>query len=87
LQSKSDASGTTNYSWDPENRLTSVSLPGSGETVSYQYDPFGRRIYKSSSLGTTIFVYDGSNVIEEIGADGFAENAVEAVHVANSLLS
>jgi RHS repeat-associated protein len=70
LQSKSDASGTTNYSWDPENRLTSVSLPRSGETVSYQYDPFGRRIYKSSSLGTTIFVYDGSNVIEEVGADG-----------------
>ena len=70
LLSKGDAGGTTSYVWDPENRLTSVTLPGSGETVSFQYDPFGRRIYKSSVLGTTIFVYDGANVIEEVSADG-----------------
>jgi len=70
LLSKDDASGTTSYAWDPENRLTSVTLSGSGETVSFQYDPFGRRIYKSSPLGTTIFVYDGANVIEEVSAYG-----------------
>ena len=70
LLSKDDAGGTTSYVWDPENRLTSVTLPGSGETVSFQYDPFGRRIYKSSPYGTTIFVYDGINVIEEVSADG-----------------
>ena len=70
LLSKGDAGGTTSYVWDLENRLTSVTLPGSGETVSFQYDPFGRRIFKSSPLGTTIFVYDGANVIEEVSADG-----------------
>ena len=70
LLSKDDANGTTSYAWDPENQLTSVTLPGSGETVSFQYDPFGRRIYKFSPLGTTIFVYDGVNVIEEVNADG-----------------
>jgi YD repeat-containing protein len=70
LLSESNAGGTTNYAWDQENRLTSVTLPGSGGTVNFQYDPFGRRIYKSSPLGTTIFVYDGPNVIEEVGADG-----------------
>jgi len=37
-----------------ENRLTSVTLPGSGGTVTFKYDPFGRRIYKSSSSGTSI---------------------------------
>jgi YD repeat-containing protein len=42
--SKTDSTGTTNYSWDYTNRLTSVTLPGSGGTVSYRYDPFGRRI-------------------------------------------
>jgi YD repeat-containing protein len=42
--SKTDSTGTTNYTWDFENRLTSVTLPGSGGTVSYRYDPFGRRI-------------------------------------------
>src|SRR5207247_9470407 len=28
--SKTDSTGTTTYSWDFENRLTSVTLPGSG---------------------------------------------------------
>src|SRR5215468_239963 len=41
--SKADSTGATNYSWDFENRLTSVTLPGSGGTVSFRYDPFGRR--------------------------------------------
>jgi YD repeat-containing protein len=70
LLSQDNAGGTTSYTWDPENRLTSITLPGSGETVSFQYDPFGRRIYKSSPSGTTIFVYDGYSVIEEVSADG-----------------
>src|SRR5467141_4278304 len=39
---------TTSYAWDFENRMTSVTLPGSGGTVSFRCDPFGRRIYKSS---------------------------------------
>ncbi|MHC4321711.1 MAG: RHS repeat domain-containing protein [Planctomycetota bacterium] len=71
LQSESNTIDTVSYSWDPDNRLTSVTLPGSGGVVSFQYDPFGRRIYKSSLLGTTIFVYDGSNVIEEVDDGGF----------------
>ena len=39
-----NSSGTTTYAWDFENRLTSITLPGSGGTVSFNYDPFGRRI-------------------------------------------
>ncbi|MGC2464517.1 MAG: hypothetical protein WA517_04920 [Candidatus Acidiferrum sp.] len=35
-------SNTTSYAWDFENRLSSVTLPGSGGTVSFKYDPFGR---------------------------------------------
>jgi hypothetical protein len=34
-------------------------------TVSFKYDPFGRRIYKSSSSGTSIYAYDGDDLIEE----------------------
>ncbi len=45
---RSTPPGTTTYAWDFENRLTSVTLPGSGGTVTFKYDPFGRRIYKSS---------------------------------------
>src|ERR1700694_2369072 len=33
-------SNTTSYSWDFENRLTSVTLPGSGGIVTFKYDPF-----------------------------------------------
>jgi RHS repeat-associated protein len=42
-------------------------LPG---TVTFKYDPFGRRIYKSSSSGTTIYAYDGDNAIETTSQSG-----------------
>jgi RHS repeat-associated protein len=67
---KVNSSGTTTFAWDFENRLSSVTLPGSGGTVSFKYDPFGRRIYKSSSSGTSVFAYDGDNLIEETNSSG-----------------
>jgi RHS repeat-associated protein len=67
---KTDSTGTTNYTWDFENRLTSVALPGSGGTVTFKYDPWDRRIYKSSSSGTSIFAYDTDNLVEETNASG-----------------
>src|SRR3989454_3521505 len=67
---KADSTGTTSYAWDFENRLTSVTLPGTAGTVTFKYDPFGRRIYKSSSGGTSIFAYDGDNLIEETNSSG-----------------
>ena len=50
-------------------RLTSVQVPGFG-TVTFQYDPFGRRIQKSSPLGTTNYLYDGANLLEELNSSG-----------------
>ena len=72
LLTKTDSTGTTNYAWDYENRLTSVTLPGGGGTVSFKYDPFSRRVYKSSSSATSIFAYDGDNLIEETNSSGSA---------------
>jgi YD repeat-containing protein len=67
---KADTGGTTQYTWDFENRLSQVLLPGTGGTVSFKYDPSGRRIQKSSPLGTSNYLYEGmdigSNVIEEV---------------------
>ena len=68
--SKTDSTGTTGYAWDFENRLTSVTLPGTGGTVSLKYDPFGRRIEKSSTATTSVFAYDGDNLIEEVNTSG-----------------
>jgi RHS repeat-associated protein len=70
----SDPSGKS-YSWDFENRLTQAVVPGTnGGTTTFKYDPFGRRIQKSGPLGTTNYLYDGiyigSNVIEEVDANG-----------------
>lgn len=63
-------SNTTTYSWDFENRMTSVTLPGSGGTVSFKYDPFGRRIEKISPTTTSIFAYDENNLVEETNSSG-----------------
>jgi RHS repeat-associated protein len=69
---KVTGSNTTTYAWDFENRLKSVTLPGTGGTVTFKYDPFGRRIYKSSTSSTSIYAYDGDNLIEEINSSGAA---------------
>ncbi|MHB8504078.1 MAG: RHS repeat domain-containing protein, partial [Candidatus Acidiferrales bacterium] len=39
---------------------------------SFKYDPFGRRIYKSSSAGTSIYAFDFDDLIEETNASGTA---------------
>ena len=67
---KNDSTGSTTYNWDFENRLSSVVLPGSGGTVTFKYDPFGRRIYKSSTNGTSVFAHDGDNLVEETNGSG-----------------
>jgi RHS repeat-associated protein len=64
----SDPSGKS-YSWDFENRLMSATVPGTG-TVAFKYDPLGRRIQKSSWLGTTNYLFDGINLLEEMDNAG-----------------
>ena len=68
MQTKVVGSNTTSYAWDFENRLNSVTLPGTGGTVSFKYDPFGRRIQKSFTTGanppttmTTNYLYAASS--------------------------
>jgi hypothetical protein len=52
--------------------VPAFNSPVRASTVSFKYDPFGRRIYKSSSSGTSVFAYDGSNLIEETNSSGGA---------------
>ena len=40
--------------------------------ATFKYDPFGRRIYKSSTAGTSIYAYDKNNLIEETNSSGTA---------------
>jgi RHS repeat-associated protein len=64
-----DASGKS-YTWDFEDRLTQATLPNNGGTVTFKYDPFGRRIEKVSLTTTSIFVYDGDNLVETVNGSG-----------------
>jgi RHS repeat-associated protein len=47
-------------------------VPRSTALDSFKYDPWGRRIEKSCSAGTSIYAYDGYNLIEETNAAGAA---------------
>jgi RHS repeat-associated protein len=74
MATKTDATGVTTYTWDYENRLVAVALPGAGGSVAYKYDPFGRRVQKAFTQGstttTTNYIYDGMNVLEEVDNSG-----------------
>jgi RHS repeat-associated protein len=53
--------------WGYENSSEKTAV-GSG--VTFKYDPFGRRIYKSSNAGTFIYAYDGTGIVETVNASG-----------------
>ena len=56
------------YCYDCQHRLVSVTTP-SGQTASYRYDPFGRRISKSVDGLTTEFFWQGEKLIAEHHAE------------------
>ena len=65
-----DAQGRS-YTWDFENRMTQAVMPGTnGGTTTFKYDPFGRRIQKSGPLGTTNYLYNGPNLLQDIDNSG-----------------
>ncbi|MFI8995734.1 putative T7SS-secreted protein [Streptomyces sp. NPDC053542] len=64
------------YTWDTEDRLTSVTTPD-GTVWRYRYDPLGRRTSKQrlSSDGTTVleqvdFTWDGTTLTEQTTSAG-----------------
>jgi RHS repeat-associated protein len=51
--------------------ISAAASDSSGRTTdSFKYDPFGRRIYKSSSSATSVYAYDGDNLVEETSSAG-----------------
>ena len=68
---KTDSAGTTQYTWDFDNRLTSVMLPGSSGVVTFKYDPSAAGFRKVHlGVGTTNYLYDGHNRVTEVDAVG-----------------
>ncbi|MCF5054677.1 hypothetical protein GIW74_24040, partial [Pseudomonas syringae] len=58
----------TEYRYDCQHRLISLTQPN-GQTASYRYDPFGRRISKTVDGITTEFFWQGDKLIAEHHAD------------------
>ncbi|MCK4764363.1 MAG: hypothetical protein KAW12_19345, partial [Candidatus Aminicenantes bacterium] len=55
--------GAQHFTYDYRNRLISAESPNT--TISYKYDPFGRRVEKTTGSSTTKYFYDFNQVIEE----------------------
>jgi len=64
MVTKTDASGTTTYTYDSENKLTGIDFPGGG-FVEYVYDGLGRRIEKNVGGTITRYVYDLEDILFE----------------------
>ena len=58
------SAAVTRYVYDPEDRLSQVTLPD-GRTVAYRYDALGRRIEKSVDGQLTRYVYDHEDILLE----------------------
>jgi RHS repeat-associated protein len=56
--------GVKTYDWDAANHLISVKQ-GAGVLADFSYDGYGRRSTKSAAGVTTIYVYNGTQLLEE----------------------
>ena len=51
------------YNYDAESRL--IAADAGGEQVAFTYDALGRRLSKTTSAGTTTFIWDGERLAAE----------------------
>jgi len=65
------ASETTDYVYDPQDRLIEVKKNNS-TVAKYAYDPMGRRIWRQTSSETTWFLYSDEALIGEYTNSGAA---------------
>jgi RHS repeat-associated protein len=63
LQTITDPSGATTYTWNARNQLVGISGPG--VNASFVYDGLGRREAKTINGNLTEFLYDGLNAVQE----------------------
>ena len=61
--------GASRYEYDGERRLVKVVTP-TGAGTSFGYTPTGDRVWKKDADGTTYYLYDGFDLIQELGEGG-----------------
>src|SRR5205809_1300897 len=65
---------TNTYTWNARNALASIT---SGTAASFQYDPFGRRVTKLVGATTTSYLYDKSDIVQELSGSTPIANLVK----------
>jgi RHS repeat-associated protein len=70
LLTQIDPSGTITYTWDARDRLVAIDSPLT--SASFAYDALGRRVSKVINGITTIYRYDGLDIVREEGEAGGA---------------
>lgn len=86
LISKTDASGTTTYTWDYEDRLVQVTSPTG--TITYEYDADGNRVSSTTSAGTTKYLVDTNRSLAQVLAEYTPEDVLLASYTyADDLIS
>jgi RHS repeat-associated protein len=63
--------GANTYAWNAREQLTAIA---GATTASFTYDPFDRRASSTLSGKTSSYLYDGSNVIQQLSAGTPTEN-------------
>lgn len=70
LASKTGNGEAWTYDWNAENELTAVGLNGN-TVASFDYDPLGRRIQKTTANNTwTRWLYDGEDILRRTTSAG-----------------
>jgi RHS repeat-associated protein len=69
LTEKQEATGTTVYAWDYDDRLTGITFPDLS-TNAFGYNGQHRRVEKEDSEGTKKYEWDGLNVLLERDGSG-----------------
>jgi len=73
--------GSQSYVYDSDNRLTGVS-----QSISYKYDPFGKRIEKNVSGSVTKYIHSGDQIIEEWEGETLARKYIYGAGIDESLV-
>lgn len=80
LLKEKDGTGTVlrEYAWDTRNRL--VGITGNA-TAEFKYDPLGRRTSKTVNTVASQYLYDGNDVVAEIGGGAIGANYLRSLNI------
>jgi RHS repeat-associated protein len=79
LQTVTDGTGTTTYTWNARNQLTGISGPG--VSASFVYDGLGRREAKTINGNLTEFLFDGRNPVQESSGSTVLANILPGLRI------